>query len=137
MQIYNTINCDILIVTLSSMLALLFTKINGYGLFSVQILVVQNAHNMATTEGCVRLEEAQPWVNFWEVLQFFKPQKKQTIVVTRAWMPVFKKVFASMNEPIICIGSPLEVALKENPEMDLKMAYNEEGQIANLIGEFG
>lgn len=135
MQVYSLINCDILLITLSSMLSLLSTKIDGYGLLSVEILVVHNAHNMANTEGCIPLEEAKPWANFWQVLQFFRPQKKQTIVVTLAWKPIFKKVFECLNEPIICFGSPVEVALKENSDMVLKMAYNEEGQIAHLIGE--
>lgn len=107
--------------------SLLDMRVDGFDLHTVKTLVVQNIHNMI-------VHDEKSMIS---MLQYFTPlHKKQVIAVSAFWHPRLKKLFTDMRNPIICFGSPVEVALKEKTDIVLKMAKDQTEQLSHLMGEW-
>lgn len=117
------IQCDVLVTTLAMMSALLVKRLDGFNLYTVKMLVFVNMHNMT-----------QPTQSLQEVLLYFDQlHKKQVIVTSKSWRPAFKKLFNDLMTPVICFGSAIEVAFKENTALVIKIAKSSDEQLKQLL----
>lgn len=122
-ELAEKVNCDLLITTLPMMKTLFRRRLDGFNLHTVKMLVFQNVHNMRPAE-------------FQDMLSHFGPlNKKQVIITSRFCFRGLKKLYADIKKPIICFGSPIEVAFNENTTMMVKIANNEMEQLQQLIGK--
>lgn len=122
-DIKKELRCAVLILTLPMMMSLRRKRVDGFELNSVEMLVFKNVHNMV-------------WKDLQDVWVYFHPlHKKRVMITSRSWMSSFKKLYTDMSKPIICFGSPIEVALKENMAIVIKLAKADEEQLTQLMGE--
>lgn len=122
-DIERELRCDVLILTLPMMMTLKYKRIDGFELNTVQMLVFQNVHNMNAAD-------------LQDVFVYMHPMhKKQIIATSLSWRPAFKKLFTDMQMPMICFGSPVEVAFKEKIAMAIKLAQDEQEQLKQLMGK--
>lgn len=121
-DIAKELRCDVLILTLPMLMSLRRKRVDGFELNGVEMLVFKNVHNMVAKD----LQDV--WVYFHPL------HKKRLMVTSRSWMSSLKKLYTDMSKPIICFGSPIEVALKENTSVVIKLAKSDEEQLTQLIG---
>lgn len=122
-ELAELIRCDVLILTLGMMESLLGKRVDGFHLHTTKMLVLQNVHNMSPK-------------TLQDVLVYFDPlHKKQVMVTSNAWLPSFKKLFTDLGNPIMCFGSPIEVAFREDTKLMVRMANSQDEQLEKLIGK--